>query len=1314
MAGTTREVPVTPAQHSLLFIQEVAPRKDLYNISFRLLFDGEPDERAVRAALARMLRIQPSLRTGFDISGGTPRAVVAPAVRVPLEVRRTTDDPARWPDLLDEESHRFARLPLDLAEPPLCRFRLLTGPGRGALLCTIHHTVSDGYSMNLFLDDFVAGYRLALGEPVADLPPEPDVTTREEQFAREQAAQVTAAQAAVADGRAAELAARLADVPPTLLHPVPERPVDTNFDARSVKRWLTRAQWEDLERTARGIGTTPFTVLLACYSMLLGAYSGNSRVVVGSPFLTRRTVAAYDLCGFFLNTLPLVLPAGTDDATFAGHCREVADTVREAKRYQAVSFDALVTEIGPDRSSNRNPLFQCMFAMQDALVTRRPVTAGLSVAVENVSNDTARFDLWLGATPTDDGLELELEYDVDLFPASFAGRFADEYRQLLDRVVADPTIALARLSAPVRGDAPGYRPHRLDHAAAEPGPGIYALVQAAAERTPDAVAVTEPGRPDLTYRDLLDRAERAAAGLHAYGVRVGDIVGITPRTLHETTVAIMAILRCGAAYLPLDLALPADRLAYMLGQAGSRLVVGRSPVPDGPPAVSLAELETAADAPAGIPPAAVPTGAEPAYVIFTSGSTGRPKGVHMGQGPLLNLLHWQVEALGMGPDTRFLQYAQLGFDVSYQEILPTLAAGGTVCGLGDVDRRDFAAVARFVESARLTHVYLPVAALGAFADAVTGADLGLDQVRWICVSGEQLHLDSRSRALLGRLRGNLMNLYGPTETHAVTYHVLPGGDAGGPAHVPIGAAVPGVNVYLLDPTGRDVPPGAVGEVHLGGVCPALGYVNDPERTAAGFLLDPRTSTAERPARMYRTGDLAILTEDGTLVFLGRRDSQVKIRGNRVELGEVEVAAERQAAVHAAAAAVHGSGESAELVLFVRAAGGHAVDDRAICAELATLLPGYAVPKYVVGVGSIPLTANGKVDRVALLRDFDRPAVRAAGQADGGTGWTPEGTERVVAEMWAERIGRSPGSAADSFFALGGNSFEALRFLVDLHRATGARLSAGDFFRAPTVGAVAAAVAAVGTGSGQPDGAEEPRLDRLVTLGGPPAVRPALAVHAVGGGVTPYLGLATALAPDLCLHALRAEGLVSGETPRDSVTAMADAYLRTVDERLDGPPELLVGWSMGGLVAWELARRWAERGTVVPVVLVDTYPGELMDVDGYTQDPARELRVDLAGTGQSVAAGPDFDRLLALFTAHLDAIAAYRPEPAAVPLLLVTGAGGDDARPEAVRRFWAGLARDRFTHVPLAGDHYSLLSGAGVERVAAAIADLRAVPAAGGG
>nr|BFE50218.1 hypothetical protein GCM10017745_36450 [Saccharothrix mutabilis subsp. capreolus] len=458
-------------------------------------------------------------------------------------------------------------------------------------------------------------------------------------------------------------------------------------------------------------------------------------MLVGSPFTARRTVGSYDLCGFFVNTLPVRVDVDWS-RTVDEHVGEVARAaVDHCRANVGVTFNQLVALLRQDRTSNRNPLFSAMLAMQDTFEG----TPGSTVLdVREPGNDTAKFDLWLGATPRGGGWLLELEYDRQLIAPAVADGLLDSLRTALRRAVADGTRAVADLFA----DSSWVDSLRTDgYPGRVPAATLVDWVRDTARTSPDAPAIEEPGAR-LTYAELVAGAERLAGELVARGVRPHDVVGLAAETLCDTTTAMFAILMCGATFLPLDPTLPADRLKYMADKAECRLVVGRG--------VELAGVEVVPAAPHGTENAAageVPGGVAGAapYLMFTSGSSGLPKGVLMGHGPLLNLTAWQIGYLDQGRETRFLQYAPLGFDVSFQEIVPTLAAGGTVVGRGGVDRRDFPALVRHVAATEVTHIYLPVAALRPFVQAARDARTSFPHLRHVCVSGEQLMVDDEIR-----------------------------------------------------------------------------------------------------------------------------------------------------------------------------------------------------------------------------------------------------------------------------------------------------------------------------------------------------------------------------------------------------------------------------------------------------------------------------------------------------------------------------------------------------------------------------------------
>jgi acyl-coenzyme A synthetase/AMP-(fatty) acid ligase len=452
--------------------------------------------------------------------------------------------------------------------------------------------------------------------------------------------------------------------------------------------------------------------------------------------------------------------------------------------------------------------------------------------------------------------------------------------------------------------------------------------------------------------------------------------------------------------------------------------------------------------------------------MYTSGSTGQPKGVLMGQGPLANLAAWQISALEMGAHTRFLQYAPLGFDVSFQEIVPVLAAGGTIVSREPADRRDFPALVHRVAETGVTHVYLPVAALRPFVQSVLSRKTHFPALRYLCVAGEQLITDPDiQRFFTLHPHCVLVNLYGPTETHAVTTYRLSGAQPHWPAHVPIGRPMHGVAAYVVDVTGHLAPAGVPGELYLGGACPAEGYINDPERSAVGFV--PDRFAGVDGAVMYRTGDLVLRDERGVLIYLGRDDTQVKIRGYRIELGEIESVANALPSVRQAVAAARGTGAERELVLFVQPEDGAPLDPAEVRERIGQRLPAYMVPAHVVAVGTVPTSATGKTDRGALLAQADDLLARTAVETAAAPADYADDLERELADIWGTLLGVEGIPSHRSVLEFGAHSLNVFTALAQVQQRYGVMPPMVDFFRSPTIATLAGLVRAGQPGATQP-------------------------------------------------------------------------------------------------------------------------------------------------------------------------------------------------------------------------------------------------------
>lgn len=1010
--------PLTESLLGLIVVQKAIPVRHLYNVLIELKLAPTVTAYSVKYALASLIEVQPALRLAFcDMQS----LLVSPVPVADLPLRQLIAE-SSFELAVDNELDALAKTEFQLNQAPLLRgTHVITADRqRSSLLLVIHHTVFDGASIKPLIRDFCAALIGSLDARV--LRP-----VREVALQRELTAQSRAENEAHVENAARTLGARLQEAPATVLYPRPGRPVTTSFSGQRNCIELNGELSAGIDRTLAALGVTPFTFFAGIFAATLGRHAGTPVVTFGVPLVARRTLASHDLCGFFVNTLPFIVQVPWQ-VGFDEYLRTTISTeVDQIKRSVAVPFSRVVRYCSPNRDGNRNPLFSAMLAMQDSTTV---ASDGPVQSVREHGTGTAKFDLWLGVTPTPNGWLLELEHDSALLPAEIADGIGVSIRGALNAAVRNPGIALADMFA----DSSLAETFRTDGYWREPAASdLYTWLRDSAVRHADRVAVEE-GESVLTYRDLYQQVDEVAAGLHDRNVRVGDVVGLTTVTLMDTIVAMLAVMKLRAVFLPLDLNLPAERLSYMTDKACCRIAMGAGRA--GIPVFRLEDLRGEPN-----PPIGKRTQEDGVYLMFTSGSTGEPKGVLMHNAALVNLTAWQLDALGIDEHSRFLQYAPLGFDVSFQEIVPTLVAGALVMSRGATDRRNFPSVVQHVSQAGVTHVYLPVAALRSFVHAA--ADFDLPALSHICVSGEQLILDESIRAFFVRhSRVQLINLYGPTETHAVITHRLTAVDNSWPPYVPIGLPLTGVTAQVIDRTGHLAPRGVVGELFLGGRCPARGYINDPERTAERFVDDPYSPGATR----YRTGDHVMRNQYGQLVFLGRNDHQIKIRGFRIEPGEIEAVLLGHPAITEATVLAIGEGQNRRLVAYV-VSGPDEQLAADLHAHLIVQLPDYMVPSAFVRLDVLPLTGNGKVDRKALPLPDDEAVVRQIYEA-------PEGEVEIrLASIWSELLGLERISREDNFFELGGHSLLGMQ-LISRVADLGAELPLGALFASPTLAKLA--------------------------------------------------------------------------------------------------------------------------------------------------------------------------------------------------------------------------------------------------------------------
>jgi amino acid adenylation domain-containing protein len=1052
--------PVSFSQQRLWMLDRMDPGRATYAVPLALRMGGPLDVDALGRALDALAERHESLRTVFRWLDGGPVQLVLPDAGLSLDATDLAPLPA---DAREAEVRRRladeAARPFDLEHGPLARASLYRlEADEHVLLLNLHHVVTDGWSTGVLLRELAALYgAFTQGAPSPLGPPEI-------QYADYAAWQRERLAGAVYAEHRAWWTQALAGAPSLLELPY-DRPRPPVWDGRgAMERFrLPREAADAVAALARAEGCTPFMVLLAAFGVLLGRYARQEDLVVGTPVANRARPETRGVVGFFVNTLALRTDL-SGQPTFRALLHRVREATLGAFAHQEMPFERLVDELKVPRSAAHAPLFQVMFSLQNAN-DGDAALPGLAVERIPVEGTDALFDLTLALRPREDGMDGALEYATALWDRGTALRMIGHFRTLLAAACAapdTPVSALALLSAAEVDDAlrawEGPALHTVPRT-------IHARIAEQAARTPDAVAV-DGGGERVTYAQLEARANALAGRLRARGVRRGALVAVRAERSVDTVAAVLAVLKAGGAYLPLDPAYPAERQAYMLADSRAALLLdatgaGAPHGYAGPVADLAAELAACAQA---LPEPAIPYSLFPipcspddlAYVIYTSGSTGRPRGVAVPHRSLSAYVDAAGQAYGLTPADRFLQFAPLSFDSSVEELFAPLAAGAAMVLRGGEMMESVDGFWRACARQGLTIASLPTAYWHEVAAAMDAAAPPVPpSLRVMIVGGERAlpeRVASWRRGMGDRVR--LINSYGPTETTvAATLHMV---DADGPA-VPIGRPMPGYRVRVLDASLRPVPAGVPGELFVGGIGVARGYLHRPGATAERFVPDP--FAAEPGARLYATGDLVRWTADGTLHFLRRTDDQVKVRGFRIEPGEIESVLRRHPAVRDTVVAVREDvpGDRRLVAYVVPEEGDPPMDD--VRAALRAELPAYMVPSAWVTLDALPIGPSGKIDRRALPAPASSDARPAAAPLSR--------RERAVADAWREVLGTDAIGPDDNFFDLGGNSLLLIRLAARLQDRLGSTATAVDLFRFPTVRTLAAHLAA---------GADEPRAD----------------------------------------------------------------------------------------------------------------------------------------------------------------------------------------------------------------------------------------------
>jgi amino acid adenylation domain-containing protein len=1154
-------------QEGLWFIDQLQPGSATYNIPTYLRISGELHILALEQGLSEVARRHETLRTTFSISNGEPVQVIGAAELIKLPIvdlsgLQVSERAAMARELARVEGQR----PFDLARGPVIRQRIVREDHQQHnILVTMHHILSDAWSMQVFDQEIKAIYeRYVKGESSA-------LGELKIQYADYAAWQREWMQGAVLERGLRYWREKLAGAPPALeLAMDRARPAAQTSKAayRSVR--LTGDLTRRIKDLSRKEGTTLYMTLLAGFKMLLGKWANGQDIVVGTPTAGRNSVEIERLIGYFVKTIALRTSLG-GDPSLGDVMRRVREVVLEAYAHQDVPFEKLVEELQPERSLGHSPLFQVMFVLQT-------VEAGFGEKGEtdyvedSEGGGTAKFDLTLALREESEEIRGAIEYNAEIFDGTTVERLARHWVRALDALAADRGRRLSQLELMSEAERHQMVVEWNDtHQGWGEESSVDELFARQAELRPDAIAVVDGWR-SVSYGEVERRANEVARSLIIAGVEEEAWVGLRAGRSVEAVIGMLGIIKAGCAYVPMGESNPAGRVEAMRRDAGVRLVVtyeersGRLVIEEDGAERGVREEDEGARA--GDVVGDVVRRARPqnlAYVIFTSGSTGRPKGVGVTHEGLVNLVRWHQWAYGVKPGDRTTQVASLSFDASIWEVWANLSCGASLYIVGEEERMDPSELKSWLISNGINMSFLPTPMAerlmmmrwpekGELRALLTGGDL-LQQHKPDGVSYE------------------VVNNYGPTESAVVATWGSVGSRGAGERLPSIGRPISNTRVYVLDESQGVAPIGVTGELCITGRGLARGYPRMADQTAEKFIADPYVE--ESGQRMYRTGDLGKYLPDGRIEFLGRVDHQVKVRGFRIELGEIEAVIKGHEKVReSVVVAREDKAGGKRLVAYVAPEKGEEIGWGELRRYLSERLPEYMIPSAYVRMEEMPLTANGKVDRRALPPgdgiNVDHSDSFVAPRND---------LEKRLAHIWESVLGVQPIGVRDNFFEVGGHSILAPRLMARIEQELGQKLALSTLFQGATIERLAELLRTP---------SQTERFSPLVSLQSRGSRRPFFCVHPAGGFVSCYTSLAAHIGTDRPFYGLQSKGVGSGRPAFFRIEDMASYYLEALRNAQPEGPYLIGGWSLGGIIAFEMARQLSMQGREVALLaLIDS-------------------------------------------------------------------------------------------------------------------------------
>ncbi|BCN02235.1 hypothetical protein RPSA_47710 (plasmid) [Ralstonia solanacearum] len=1142
VADRGEPLPLSFAQQRLWFLAQMEGGSEAYHIPVGLRLKGELDEEALRRALDRIVARHEALRTRFEVQEGQAVQFIVPAdVGLTLE----------WVDLSTEEAseHQLglqaeaeARAAFDLEQGPLIRGRLVKlGEQEHVLLITMHHIVSDGWSQGVLareLGMLYEAYRSGGEDPLPALPI---------QYADYAVWQRRWLEGAELQRQGTYWEQALAGAPTLLSLPTDRaRPAQQDYAGGSVEVIFDETLSAGLRKLSQRHGTTLFMTVLAGWSALLSRLSGQEEVVVGSPVANRTRSEVESLIGFFVNTLALRVEVG--GATVSELLGRVKAKVLEAQAHQDLPFEQVVERVRPVRSLSHSPVFQAALSwLNTEAVGLSLELEGLTIEGVDAGQAAAKFDMTLELRETSEGLAGSLNYATALFDRETIERYLGYLHRLLKAMAADDSQEVNRIALLDEGERAQLLDSWNETAAPYPQAStIHGLFEAQVRRTPEAIAVEHEGQ-QVSYAELNARANRVAHALIGLGVGPDARVGLCAERSVELVIGLLGILKAGGGYVPLDPSYPQDRLTYMLEDSAPVAVLAQSNTREQLGALSVPVLDLASPLEGEAEHDPQVEALKPhhlAYVIYTSGSTGQPKGVEATIAGLANRLQWFLrDVLTEAPVTALK--TSIGFVDAVTETLGTLLAGGSLVVFDNAAVKDLSVFARRLRQTGVSHLVVVPSLLKYLLQS---GEPRLDGLRTLVCSGERLAPELARQCLAAYPQVRLLNFYGSSEVNGDATFYRYAGPEHVPAHSVIGRPIANTQIYILDAYGAPVPIGVPGEIHVGGACVARGYLHRPGLTAERFVADPFHGDGR--ARMYRTGDLGCWQADGNIVYLGRNDHQVKLRGFRIEPGEIEARLAGCEGVREAVVLIRDDGVG-EPRLVAYYSGPAALPAQALRAQLQAALPAYMVPAAYVYLERMPLTSSGKLNRHAL------PQPTAGAYAQHSYEAPRSGIETRLASIWQALLGVETIGRHDDFFALGGNSLQAVR-LIGLLAKADCRVTLTQLLQHPNIASLAAVA--------ERDGMRT--RDQAVPVRTTGSQRPLFLVHEITGLDGYFTQLGAWIDADIPVYGLPAVGW--GEPQLRTIEGLAKRLKAAMRAVQPHGPYRLAGWSFGGVLAYEIA------------------------------------------------------------------------------------------------------------------------------------------------